>query len=95
MLVNIIGKELDLFRSLGVGDMYCLNYVGIWFQARSGKKETELKNEIDRLDSEIVKAKKNLDMARPGVSLIYVCNNVDTHVILIVIPVKSQTQQHW
>ncbi|KAJ4768644.1 Structural maintenance of chromosomes protein [Rhynchospora pubera] len=30
------------------------------------KKETELKNEIDRLDSEIVKAQKNLDMAQPG-----------------------------
>lgn len=56
-----------------VSDIYCLitkvsDFRSLW------KKETELKNEIDRLDSEIVKAQKNLDMAQPGVSYISVCN---------------------
>lgn len=38
------------------------------------KKETELQNEIDRLDSEMVKvAQKNLDVAQPGVSFLSVC----------------------
>jgi len=62
MLVNIIGKELDLFRSLGVCDLSCFNDVGLQGTMEE-RIRLPMKKEIDRLDSEIGKAKKNLDMA--------------------------------